>query len=445
MDLKPAKLEALLARHASFDNFQDGLQYTVNAALTKDNHYTLFRWEDWPAWVTFTAVFAVLIVFDNAVLHRNPTVLTVSRAVLYTFFWMIAACGFCCWVWCYYGANSAYMWMSGYMLEWMLSFDNLFVFHLIFTVYGTPDHLKHRPLYLGILGAVVFRLGFLFIGEYLMHAMNLMHFVFGAFLVYTGYKTVGADDDDEDPSQQPLVKFLQDRVPFVGMYCDKGSFFVRVPINEKGHEDIPETAQKQQLRAPKETDAILESGKEDAPARYNSVDFESLHKLSVKNQTAKFEYRATMLFLVVCCLEISDLLFAVDSVSAIVAQVNDLFLAYTSAVFAMLGLRATFFIIDVLVQLFSLMKYGVAIVLMFIGVKLIIGHVYTIHASIVCVVLVTAIAGSMVASVIQDKLAKKELGQMSPELVERVAKITSNSPFASPMPPTKQPLVKSAS
>merc|ERR1719301_483322 len=99
--------------------------------------------------------------------------------------------------------------------------------------------------------------------------------------------------------------------------------------------------------------------------------------------------RATMLFLVVCCLEISDLLFAVDSVSAIVSAVNDLFLAYTSTVFAMLGLRATFFVIDVLVKLFSLLKYGVAMVLVFVGIKLMVGHYYHIPPSIVCAVLVS--------------------------------------------------------
>merc|ERR1719327_1408573 len=105
---------------------------------------------------------------------------------------MFAACGFCCWVYWWQGEMQAYMWMSGYMLEWMLSFDNLFVFHLIFVVYGTPDYLKHRPLYLGILGAVVFRLAFIFIGEYLMHAFAFMHLVFGAFLIYTGVETVRA-------------------------------------------------------------------------------------------------------------------------------------------------------------------------------------------------------------------------------------------------------------
>merc|ERR1719478_228889 len=118
---------------------------------------------------------------------------------------------------------------------------------------------------------------------------------------------------------------------------------------------------------------------------------------------AGYQTRATMLFLVVCCLEISDLLFAVDSVSAIVAQVNDLFLAYTSAVFAMLGLRATFFIIDVLVKLFSLLKYGVAAVLVFVGVKLIIGKMYVVPPGVVCFVLFFTLGMSMVASVIHDK------------------------------------------
>eukprot|EP00438_Fugacium_kawagutii_P031661 Skav207330 [mRNA] locus=scaffold3027:269477:272816:- [translate_table: standard] len=120
---------------------------------------------------------------------------------------------------------------------------------------------------------------------------------------------------------------------------------------------------------------------------------------------SSWEFRATMLFLVVCCLEISDLIFAVDSVSAIVAQVNDLFLAYSSAVFAMLGLRATFFIIDVLVHMFELLKYGVSAVLIFIGVKLILAHHYTIEPHIVVFVLIGCIGASMVASVLKANLA----------------------------------------
>merc|ERR1719201_2701646 len=177
---------------------------------------------------------------------------------------------------------------------------------------------------------------------------------------------------------------------------------------------------------PKETEPILaESGEKQSC--YDVVDF------SLVQPSQHMQSRATMLFLVVLCLECSDILFAVDSVSAIVAQVNDLFLAYTSAVFAMLGLRATFFIIDVLVQLFSLLKYGVAIVLVFVGVKLMIGHHYHVPASVVCLVLVGALAGSILASVVQEKLLARMEGKMSPEVAERVAKI-KNSPYASPAP-----------
>merc|ERR1740130_1329167 len=172
--------------------FQEGLVWTSKDAFTKDNGYTLFRYEDWPAWVIFTSVFLVLIIFDNVILHRNPKALTVSRAVGYTLFWMACAGGFCLWVGWYRNTAAAYMWASGYMLEWMLSFDNLFVFHLIFSVYCCPDNLKHRPLYLGIMGAVVFRLIFIFVGEYLMHYFSFMHLIFGAFLIYTGINTVVA-------------------------------------------------------------------------------------------------------------------------------------------------------------------------------------------------------------------------------------------------------------
>mmetsp|Transcript_17767 Transcript_17767/g.31779 ORF Transcript_17767/g.31779 Transcript_17767/m.31779 type:complete len:469 (-) Transcript_17767:42-1448(-) len=418
-------------------SFQGVLRYGVEAAFSKDNHYTLFRYEDWQAWLIFTAVFAVLIVFDNSILNRNMQALTVRRAIFYTLFWISMACAFCTWVYYYYGASQAFMWMSGYMLEWMLSFDNLFVFHLIFSVYGCPDHLKHRPLYLGIVGAVIFRLAFIFVGEYLMHAMYFMHLVFGAFLVYTGIKTVGGDDDDEDPSQQPLVKWLQKRVPFVSVYDERGSFFVRVRVNDKGEPEMPDGANwKVAVCKPndEESEPIMGAEKSAREASYGTVDFAAaLHKSSQMNTKGKTQMRATMLFLVVICLEISDLLFAVDSVSAIVAQVNDLFLAYTSAVFAMLGLRATFFIIDVLVKLFSLLKYGVAAVLVFIGIKLIIGRLYHIPASVVCLVLVTAIGSSMVASVIQDEFQKKAEGKSSPEVAERVAKVKESSPFPSPV------------
>eukprot|EP00929_Paragymnodinium_shiwhaense_P003081 TRINITY_DN103490_c0_g1_i1.p1 TRINITY_DN103490_c0_g1~~TRINITY_DN103490_c0_g1_i1.p1 ORF type:complete len:446 (+),score=127.87 TRINITY_DN103490_c0_g1_i1:131-1468(+) len=433
----------MLDRHLSTLGWQEELRTTMGTMLDKDNHYTLFRSEDWPAWVTFSVVFVVLIIFDNVFMGRHMQNMSIKFAVLYTMFWVFMASAFCGWVYWWYSPAAAFMWMSGYLLEWMLSFDNLFVFHLIFNIYGTPDHLKHKALFLGICGAVFFRVAFIFIGEYLMHSMFFMHFVFGAFLVYTGVKTMYADEDDEDPSQHPLVQMLQQRVPFVGIYDQGGAFFVRVPVDENGRALMPEL----EASGPPGADASSEATpfancNADTPTpskkvSYGTIDFEkALAKLADVHAKQRYETRATMLVLVVCCLEISDILFAVDSVSAIVAQVNDLFLAYTSAVFAMLGLRATFFIIDVLVKLFSMLKYGVGAVLVFVGIKLCIGRWYHVHPAIVCAVLFLAIGGSMVASVIKEKYFPDE--DSDDEEKASLAGSAKQTPVSSPIVPARR-------
>jgi len=409
----------------------------LQQALQQDSRYSHVFVEDITAWLTFAGVFVVLIVFDHFVLNNSAEELTIKRALRYTLFWICMACGFCCWVWCAYGHNSAFMWMSGYMLEWMLSFDNLFVFHLIFSVYGTPDHLKHRPLYLGICGAVAFRLLFIFAGEWMMHAMMWTHYVFGAFLVYTGIKTLTADEDDEDPSQNAMVQWLQEKVPFINMYDKSGAFFVKVPVTADGVA-MPDGSKYSPARDV--DNRCPEAGKlnDEEASRYGTVDF-SYNKTQA-SQITHWEMRATMLFLVVICLEVSDLIFAVDSVSAIVAQVPDLFLAYTSAVFAMLGLRATFFIIDVLVHMFELLKYGVSAVLVFVGVKLILSHYYHIPPGVVVLVLVTCIGSSILASVLKHELQEKEQGHDPEDVAKRVEHVKEKtSPQASPFAPSVLP------
>jgi tellurite resistance protein TerC len=426
-------MASALVQEFMHESWKEELSSTASFLLAKDNHYTLFRAEDWKAWVTFTIVFVFLIIFDNVVMNRNPHAMTMGRAFAYTMFWVAIAGCFCGWVYWFYDANHAFMWASGYMLEWMLSFDNLFVFHMIFNVYKTPDYQKHKALYLGICGAVFFRVIFIFVGEYLMHAMWFMHLVFGGFLIYTGVKTMVVDDEDEDPSQHPLVMYLQSKVPFVGGYDKNGAFFVNVPVDEQGKLLMPELYKPASGGAADGGEsAPLVSGKK-ADDGYGTVDFDMI--TAKFNTNAKTQRHATMLFLVVCCLEISDLLFAVDSVSAIVAQVPDLFLAYTSAVFAMLGLRAMFFIIDVLAQLFSLLKYGVGIVLVFVGVKLCVGHWYHCPPAIVVGVLISAIVGSIIASIVKNKYCPDPESDDEEGSEKASAKST---PAASPMAPQRQ-------
>jgi tellurite resistance protein TerC len=412
--------------------FEEDVRLTWSAALEKDNHYTLFRWSDWPAWVAFTVVFAILIILDNGFLNRKHQAMSMKRAAFMTVFWILCAGGFCFGVYKFYDRTHAFMWMSGYMLEWMLSFDNIFVFHMIFSVYATPDHLKHKPLYYGIVGAVFFRLIFIFIGEFLMHAMYLIHFVFGAFLVYTGVKTMTADDEDEDPSQQPLVQWLQRKVAFISLYDSQGYFFVRVPVDTDGNVMIS-TEPTESSSLVSSTAAAVDSASEDGDRRsYCTIDVRDAVAKCGSQGVARYEWRATMLFLVVCCLEICDVLFAVDSVSAIVAQVPDLFLAYTSAVFAMLGLRATFFIVDALVHLFELLKYGVGAVLVFVGIKLIGSNWYHVPPSVVCAVLVTCVGSAMIASVGQDWMQKQQEAKLAAEkLVTQASPMMKQTAYGS--------------
>jgi len=371
-------------------SLEDSVRFVGQATYEGDGDYHLFRSQDTTAWITFSIIFAVLIIFDNFVLHRSNKALSLGQAALYTLFWVVCAGGFCGYIFYMRGHAQAFNWGSGYLLEWMLSFDNIFVFHLIFKIYSTPDELKHKPLFWGICGAVFFRLIFLFIGEYMLHSLVFAHILFGGFLIYTGVQSVIADDEDDDPSKNWMVQFLSRRLPFVSYYDANGAFFVKVPVD----------AASQPLLPAENVVMASNSGEDGEEHGYGTIDFAAVRRLNPGTRT---ETRATLLFLVVICLEVSDILFAVDSVSAIVAQVPDLFLAYTSAVFAMLGLRAMFFIVDELVQLFQFLKYGVAAILVFIGVKLILGKLVHIPPGVVCVILFATLGLSIFVSWVYDK------------------------------------------
>jgi len=370
----------------------DALDFWSSVHLGPHGHYTLYRREDLVSWVVFFALFVFLILFDNLCLHRNNDKPSFAKASCYCLFWISTAGAFCGFVYWTRGAQAAFDWWTGYLLEWMLSVDNLFVFRTIFTVFRTPDDQKHKPLFWGIVGAVIFRMIFFILEEVMIHSFSWMHFVLGAFLVYTGIKMLFMDDDEASPEDNPILKRIFTIVPYVDSYAPEPRFFVNLPVDTKTGECVLE---------PAAAAALCKVGEKPAT--------------EVSGHAVVWQNRATRLCLVVVCLELTDVVFAVDSVSAIVAQIPDLFLAYTACVFAMLGLRATFFVIDELVKLFSLLSYAVAAILIFIGLKLALRSWIHIPPSVVCCILLSTLGLSMVASVIYEHFREKDDDEEAPE------------------------------
>jgi len=381
-----------------------------------EREYTLFQQSDIWNWVVFTIVFIVLVVFDNVCLHRGNQRIGFAKACCYTVLWIFLAFCFAVYIYFVRGPDDAFHWGVGYLLEWMLSVDNLFVFHLVFKLYATPDHLKHKPLFYGIVGAVVFRMIFFCLEAALLHSLWWMHFVFGIFLIYTGINAALADDDDNDPRDNPCVKWLTSHIPLINGYDNGGAFFVRVKIDRRTGEPIlPEPAIIEELIIETDSDADT-ARKEKEKERVHIYTSDQWYctprgtnrsgdsdSESARGTQLRYEWRATLLLLVVLCLEATDIIFAIDSVSAIIAEIPDLYLAYTACVFAMLGLRAMFFVIETMVDLFEYLKYGVAAILVFIGVKLMLKGWFHVPPLIVLLILMGTLIICILASVVKQQ------------------------------------------
>lgn len=253
---------------------------------------------------------------------------TFTRHIFALIFWVGLAGAFNVIVWERMGTDAAWQFSSGYILEWLLSMDNLFVFHLIFKMYRTPRELVHKALFAGIVGALLFRMvAFVALTE-VMSMLSWARFAFGIFLTYSGVMTAIGDDDDE---------------------ADVGNNFLVVMLERALGERILKRYDKRGI-------LVSIGGK--------------LH--------------ATLLLPVIVCIEVSDILFAVDSVSAKVAQIPDYYLSYSSSIFAMFGLRAMFFIVQEMVDMFDMLKYGLSFILVFIGAELIFSDYIEVPAQTVC-------------------------------------------------------------
>ncbi len=314
--------------------------------------------------VFFAVVIIVMLLLDLGVFNKRSHEVSNREALTWSVVWISLAMGFSGLVYYYAGADKFYEFQSAYWIEKALSVDNLFVFILVFKFFEVQNQNKHKVLFWGIIGALVLRAIFIFSGSYLIqmthlnvllksigvqelkYDINLVMTVFGLFLVYAGIKSwsAGDDDDDKDYNNTRGAKLVR-RIFKVTKDYDGDKFF------------------------------------------------------TYKNG----ERFATPLLVVVAVIEFTDLLFAVDSIPAIFAISRDPFILYTSNIFAILGLRALFFLLDNFIHLFSKLQYGLAVILAFIGIKMIISPFYHLGSIYSLMVIGSVLGISVIASLLTAK------------------------------------------
>jgi tellurite resistance protein TerC len=292
-------------------------------------------------WLGFSVFILVMLSLDLGLFNRKAHTIRYREASTWSIVWILLAMIFAGIVFWHQGTQRGLEFLTGYLIELSLSVDNLFVFLLIFSYFKVPSRYQHRVLFWGVLGALVMRLTMIFVGATLINRFNWIIYIFGAFLVYTGLSMFRSDNTDIQPEQNPLVRLVTRHVPIARHY-EEEKFFSQVDGRWTG----------------------------------------------------------TLLLLVLIIVEITDLVFAVDSIPAIFAITTNTFIVYTSNVFAILGLRSMYFLLAGVVEKFHYLKTGLAIVLTFIGLKMLV-VVFGVHIPIwislvfVAVVLLSSVAASL--------------------------------------------------
>ncbi len=291
----------------------------------------------------FTTIVIVILTVDLTVFHRRSHVLTTKEAAIWSSFWITLALLFWIGVTVWWGTEIGLEFLTGYVIELSLSVDNVFVFLIIFTYFAVPQAYRYRVLFYGIVGAIVMRAIFIAAGVTLIENFHWIIFVFGGFLVITGIRIILKSDEEVDPGKNPVVKLIRRFIPVTKNYHGQ-RFFIR----------------------------------------RRGVLF------------------ATPLLLVLVSIEITDLVFAIDSVPAVLAITDEPFIVYTSNIFAILGLRSFFFLISGLVTKLRYLKYGLGFVLIFVGAKMTASDIVSIPILISLGVILTILTGSVVASFIAN-------------------------------------------
>lgn len=289
------------------------------------------------------------------------------KAYKWLFFWIGLAMAFNVGVYFFFGQEKAIEFLGGYLIEFSLSIDNVFVFLMIFMSFSIAEHAQHRVLGYGIAGAIVLRFIFIFFGVSVVNKFEWVLYIFGVILIVSGAKMF-KKEEEKDPHDSKVIKALKKVIPMTTYFKDE-KFFIRE--DREGEKTA--------------------SGK----------------------MAEKGKLMATPLFAVLVLIEFSDILFAIDSVPAVISVSRDLFIVYTSNIFAILGLRQLFFVVEHMQEKFQYVRYGVAVILCFTGVKMLLG-IFDIHVSTVISIgiIVGVLAISIIVSVIiakrQEGKAKKE-------------------------------------
>ena len=299
-------------------------------------------------WTAFNVLVLLMLAFDLGVFHRKDHRISVKEGLVWSIIWIIVALLFNVVIYFWQGYDKALQFFTGYLIERSLSIDNIFVFLLIFSYFRVPAKYQYKVLFWGILGALVFRGLFIAIGAILIAEFHWVIYIFGAFLVYTGIKMGLAGDTKIEPEKNPVLRFVRKFLPISPGYVN-GHFFVK---GKKG---------------------LL----------------------------------ATPLFVVLIVVETTDVVFAVDSIPAIFAITLDPFIVYTSNVFAILGLRALYFAIAGLMDIFHFLKYGLSAILSFVGVKMLLSGWYKIPDLVALGIIAGLLALSIIISIMKP-LPKKE-------------------------------------
>jgi tellurite resistance protein TerC len=295
-------------------------------------------------WILFNIFILLMLALDLGVFQRKTHVISVKEALLWSAIWIILSLLFNLFIYQDMGKQKAIEYFTGYLIERSLSIDNIFVFVLLFSYFKVPPQYQHKVLFWGVIGALILRAALIGVGVVLIHQFAWIIYIFGGFLVFTGFRMAMQNDTHIDPEKNIVIRLYKKFFPVTTEY-DNGNFFVT-----KDHRRF-----------------------------------------------------ATPLFVVLIATEFTDLVFAFDSIPAIFAVTDDPFIIYTSNIFAILGLRAMYFALAGVMDKFHYLKVGLSMILIFIGFKMLIVDIYKIPIGYSLGVIAIVLIASVVLSLVKPK------------------------------------------